>query len=84
MVPDGFLDSAASMVDLPDGAIPTHAYLIVEYENPGSDDSPETPRIVQAGDECLSLWGSLGLLQYAHQTQLLAIAKMVDVDDDPD
>lgn len=74
------LGLAATAVQLPEGAIPVHAYVIVEYENPGSDDSPDTPRVIRDFDASLSPWARIGLLRWMLQEELNLIAAAPDVD----
>lgn len=74
--------ATALAVGLPSGAIPIHAYVIIEYENPGSDDSPELPRVAHRFDVGFSLWSRIGLLQFVLQQELNAVALTVDTDTD--
>lgn len=76
------LGLAATAVQLPDGAIPVHAYVIVEYENPGSEDSPGTPRLVAHWDLSFSPWARIGLLRWMLQEELNLIATALIVDGD--
>lgn len=74
--------ATALAVGLPAGAIPIHYYVIIEYENPGSPDSPELPRVAHRYDVGSSLWSRIGLLQFVLQQELDAVALTLDADDE--
>jgi hypothetical protein len=66
--------------ELPDGLVPLHAIVLIEYVEPGSDVSPQRSRIAKYSDDELSMWGSIGMLRFALQLELDAIA---DTDEAP-
>lgn len=76
------LTAAGIAASLPAGAIPIHAYVIIEYEHPGSDDSPEVPRVVQIHDSGFPIWGRIGLLQFSLQLELDAVSRLADADEE--
>ena len=70
MTVDEVLANPAAAVELPEGAVPTHVLVILEYLEPGSDDVPGVARIVVGVDDALPLHLFLGMLHYAELVQL--------------
>lgn len=63
MTADELLDQR---VELPEGAVPVHAILVVEYLEPGADDA-SLARLDLFTDDTLPLWRGLGMLTYARR-----------------
>ncbi len=78
---DQLLANPALACELPAGAIPLHAIALIEYINPSSTNHPERPRLATHTDSDLSAWTSIGMLRFALQRELDAIAD-IDPDDD--
>jgi hypothetical protein len=62
---DEMLADPLAALDLPDGAIPQHAILIVEYDDPGATERPGARRLAYVADNLMSPWLSLGMLRFA-------------------
>lgn len=62
---DEILANPMKAIDIPDGAIPVHAIVIIEYANPGADYRPELGRLGWCADTTNSLWNELGMLEFA-------------------
>ena len=70
MTVDEVLANPAAAVELPDGAVPVHVLVIVEYAEPGSDNEPGIARLAVGVDDALPLHLALGMLHYAELVQL--------------
>ena len=81
---DEILADATKAADLPPGAIPTAAILIVEYVEPGSDDEPSVKRVTTVYDDISPIWTALGLLEFAamRQRNYVQHQQQADFDDD--
>ena len=62
---DEILASPIDALDLPDGAIPLSVIMLVEYAEPGADESPSCRRLAVTSDEDLPPWTSVGMLRFA-------------------
>ena len=71
---DDVLKDPSGVIGLPEGAVPMHAIVIVSYMTPGSERSPHLERIGMASDDALSSHASIGMLRYALQRDLNAVA----------
>ena len=81
---DELLANPAAAAELPDGAVPIHAIILIEYFEPGSDDAPGSPRLTCASDEDLSTWTGVGMIQWALAVQNAQMADSVHHDDEDD
>lgn len=66
---DEILADPLGAIEVPEGGIPLHVIVLVEYANPGSADVPQRPRLGMISDDDLSNWGSLGMLGFAAERE---------------
>jgi len=78
MTVDELLADPVAACDLPAGAVPLHAIVLIEYAEPGADDVPQRPRLAKYADDDLPAWTSVGMLRFALQLELDA-----DIEDAP-
>jgi len=71
---DELLADPAAAAELPAGAIPLHAVVLIEYANPSSTTVPQRPRLAFTIDDDLTAWTSIGMLRFALQRELDAVA----------
>jgi hypothetical protein len=80
MTVDELLTNPVAACDLPDGAIPLHAIVLIEYAEPGSDTVPQRSRLAHYSDDEISLWTSIGMLRFALALELGSVS---DIDEAP-
>lgn len=81
MTVDEILADPIRGLDLPDGAIPSHVIVIVEYSEPGSDNDPTKARLAFVRDDDLPPWTADGMTRFVGRTQLDGIVSTEDEDE---
>lgn len=66
---DEMLADPVRALSLLPGAVPTHAVMLVEYAEPGSDDRPTARRLAMNCDDDCPPWLTMGMLRYAASTE---------------
>lgn len=79
---DEILASPLTAIELPPGAIPLHAVVIVEYAEPGSDNAPGRNRLGVISDDEMPPWSCIGMLRFAAELELDTVRRVDDLDDD--
>jgi hypothetical protein len=70
---DEILADPAGTAELPDGAIPLHVIVLIEYAEPGADERPGAPRLALQSDESLGPWTAIGMLHFAAELERDAV-----------
>lgn len=74
---DELLAAPIEALELPDGAFPVSAVIVVEYVHPGSDNSPHRRRLAWAVSDELNPWTSIGIWKFLEQHEIAAVAGFV-------
>jgi len=77
---DEILADPIAALDLPDGAMPLSAIVLVEYARPGEDGRK---RLALVSDDDLPPWVSIGMLRFAAQLEYDAVGPGMADDDEP-
>ncbi len=64
MTVDELLANPAVAVGLPNGAVPVHALIVIEYANPGADKHPDLRRLTFRVDDAAGPWQTLGWARF--------------------
>lgn len=62
---DELLANPAACLELGEGVVPLHAFVIVEYVEPASSDYAGRRRLVVMADEDMPPWLAFGMLRQA-------------------
>lgn len=81
---DELLADPLAAVNLPDGAFPVTAVIVVEYVDPGSDNSPERKRLAWCSSDELNPWTSIGIWEWLKQWETARVAEFVERNGDDD
>lgn len=75
---DELLANPLDYIDLPDGAFPVSAIVVVEYVNPGSDNMPQRKRLAWNASSELNPWTSIGIWEFLKQWEIARVAGFVE------
>jgi hypothetical protein len=77
---DEILANPAAAAGIPDGAIPLHVVVLIEYARPGADIHPQRNGLAVISDDDCPPWTSIGMLDFARQLELDAVTNIDDED----
>jgi hypothetical protein len=66
---DEILANPIQALGIPDGCIPIHVVLLVEYARPGMDTHPQRNGLALTTDDDCPPWTSIGMLDFAKQLE---------------
>ncbi len=75
---DELLADPITAVNLPDGAFPVTACVVVEYVHPGSDNNPQRRRLAWCSSDELNPWTSIGIWEFLKQHEIAQVAGFVE------
>lgn len=67
---DELLADPLGVSRLPEGAVPAHVVVIIEYVEPGAEVRPAASRLSVMSDTDASPWGVIGMLRFAERMEL--------------
>lgn len=78
MTVDELLADPLAAVDLPDGAFPVTAVVVMEYVHPGSENNPHRKRLAWCASDELNPWTSIGIWEFLKQHEIAQVAGFVE------
>ena len=78
MTADELLADVIGALDLPDGAFPVTACIVIEYVHPGSDNRPDRRRLAWCASDELNPWTSIGIWEFLKQQEIAKVAGFVE------